>query len=868
MASENKPSLWRSIITPGVETYRQGGWKAVAMLALNVVTGNWPGVAMQLAANVVNALSYKQKTAEDAEKNSPTYGLRMTNQTKGDTALPVVYSNDAAASNPGHPVAPVYLAAFTTPKGYKNPDVVRTAGALGQSVSILCAVAEGPIEDISDIRINDEPVHEVVTDRKPSEEPNGSRAQFTVPGERIELESVVVKVNGTSRGWTRTTLPEMVGTGTNFGTQVVYTIEIPSDAGGGQQMLDDSTDPVFYLGPAPTAAYRLTPNATAALRPMSWIADDGKLVVYTQNPIPPGQKLWVDIPVRRMSGIRLVVEEARLKITFTVNPVPAATDTVRVSYRRRLLRGMSVTVRRGGAAQLPIDGFGGVRNTTTKSITLIPNDPQSAQTAEACDDVVIEIAALQGLFEQQTDGGKKPRTVSITIDWRVVGASTYTKLRDPSSTGAADRYRFDLTGDAPGGRYWAFSIRNLLKRWLEKNQSDAVAAAELRAMGRNFLEIRVTRVSPNPSSDLVFDALTLWSITSVIDERTSYPGTALLAFHGVASPRLQGSLPRITCRVQGKRDVEVYSGGAWTASPTAQSNPVWAAIDFITNARYGSGQHYTKAANIDTTSAVLAAAWCDASVSDGKGGTEKRAILDYVADTRKSVLEQVRDMLAPAHVIPVLRGSLWTFVIDQPVTLADCVTLYDDGSSGSMLAGTLTSRHGPVTSKVSELQTSFLDRESDWNESEFWVGPESPASVRRVERVAIWGVTRRSQAERYSRFLYSKLTTQGIDLAWAMTPAGLRLEAGDVVRVVSTRLGIDCYARIMSWEMDSTESMIVSVAAGEYVPSVYGQSRAASSRGATETKKLAVVSVTTTKSDGSGVREPVPAPVVSLTRAA
>jgi len=777
----------------------------------------------------------KKVDAGDDLGRSPAYGaFQFQNRSKGDSPLPVVYSNDTASSTPGHKVAPIYLQAFATPGGFEaGEDGARGSSAQGQRLSCLLAVAEGPIEDIADIRVNDEPLFETNEDVDIGTG-NGTKTKFEIEGKRIDIRSVRIYADGVLKGWQKSVRIEQVTNGNT--STLVWPIDITDDG----VEIDDSQDVVWYYGTsavsgnlvntgAGTVVAGSAPNSNP-VHPIAWIEDGRKrLVVHVQQPLT--QKLWAGIPVRYLDGFTLEKTDDGKAVKVVFKTAPASGVKITASYSRKMFPHVRVETRMGSAQQLSIPGFETIRNSVSVNQTLAKGTAVTQTTDEEVDDVIVNISSTQSGFTAYDNkgGGNQAVAAQVKIEWKLSteADAAYRILRDPVGEKPEvnkSGQEFRLSGDSTTQITWSLSVRELLRRRADDHPTDKRSAEELAAFVKARISVKVTRTNTvqNGGNSLIQDVIEWSSYTKVLDERLNHPGTALLALHAVASDKLQGSLPRITCRVIGKRDVEAYSGAAWSKSATNQANPVWAAVDLITHPVYGGGEQFTKAANIDLVSALAAATWCDTNVTHD-GTTEKRSVIDYVLDTRRQLMEHVRDMLAPSQVIPVLRGNVWAFVIDQAVTLSAVTTVNDDGTSGHVMAESMAIQHTPVTGKITELQLGYLDREDDHQHADVWFAPQDPASTRRVERATAFGCTRKSHATRFGSFLYEKLRQRGVSLSWQMSPAGLPIEAGDVVRVISSRLGIDLYARIMRWEIDSTETMVVRIEAEQYIPAVYAQ---------------------------------------------
>jgi len=183
-------------------------------------------------------------------------------------------------------------------------------------------------------------------------------------------------------------------------------------------------------------------------------------------------------------------------------------------------------------------------------------------------------------------------------------------------------------------------------------------------------------------------------------------------------------------------------------------------------------------------------------------------------------------MLRAASIWPVMQGDTWRFVIDQGVTLADVPVLWEDTISSRTTDAQLG--HGTVSAEPTEVQVAFLDEDKDWDQKEVWVTPGTPAASRRIQRVQAFGATRRTQITRYGNRVYTQAGSGGMSLRLRASPKYIDMEAGDVFRYRSNRLGIDAYWRVFRILWGNDEPLL-KIEAIPYVLAVYGQQEAVQS---------------------------------------
>lgn len=780
------------------------------------------------------ALRPDQNEASD-EKQSPTYGFaQFRNPRKGDTPIAVTYAAD------GIKIAPVWLQAFVTPRGLTDEDDRQSSRY--QKLSGLLALGEGPITEVTEIRFNDEPALEALN-FEPKPQPNGTKTKWTLSQRRIVRNSVRVFVDDVQVGGLLSNASTQLGTGN--GTRTTWSFEIP----------DDLADEV------PITFYSIDPTRTGHNRELwrldgfqTWLVTKTRMIVHRDEPLGPGVLLFMRYGVYVSNGVEITRKDGTTKIEF--DTAPANGSVLRIEAWRKNIPGMDVFVRHGGPHQLPIWGFHNVRN--TKSIASGALDQGTGvdeTTDEDVDDVVVLIASsASGFVRYDDEGDSSGVKAQFKIEVKRATAlgngntfDTYYRLPDPRGSNtkqnkAADE--FQVLGHDAGQLFWAFSVRNLLEKYADekdgtnKGQSARKAADDF---VRGRYTVKVTRTNPvaAATNDNWFDEIVFQGITEVRDELLNMPGTALFGFHALGTERLNGSAPNVTMLLKGRRNVEKLvpssgdpSGYIWTPGVENQSNRVWAAIDYITSRRFGFGEHYTKEANIDYASAIVAADFQEEEVQIGPNttDTEWRSRLNCSLETRESLMGTLRKLLEPGRVWPVLRGNVWYFVVDGPVTLKEPSTgvdtvpvLYDDTVAGRTAKNSLSFAHDTVASIATEIQLTYLDRDTDFQRQPIWVRPESAeATTRRIHRADAFGITTESEASRYGLWIFHNLNSQGASMAVAAAPGSLDWGAGTVIRVVSNRVGIDGYWRIHEVEF-GTDEYFVRIQAKQYDPALYGQ---------------------------------------------
>ena len=262
--------------------------------------------------------------------------------------------------------------------------------------------------------------------------------------------------------------------------------------------------------------------------------------------------------------------------------------------------GVTWDFRRGTNDQDYIKGFPDVSNETPINVELKSSQPW----IKALNDT--QISAVRVRFKwnrlsetNASNGDVKGYKIDYAIDLQTDGGAYQTvlttKIQDKTSAGYERTHRIDLPKAKTG--------------W----------------------QLRVRRITPNSTSDLIQDTMMIDAIAEVIDVKLAYPNTALLGIQYNAE--LFSNIAKMSVRVKGKiiRVPDNYDPvartytGIWTGNfkDAYSNNPAWIFYDLCTQWRGGLGERLD-ATMIDRWSLYALGQYCDQKVSDGQGGLEPR----------------------------------------------------------------------------------------------------------------------------------------------------------------------------------------------------------------------------------------------------
>jgi predicted phage tail protein len=166
-------------------------------------------------------------------------------------------------------------------------------------------------------------------------------------------------------------------------------------------------------------------------------------------------------------------------------------------------------------------------------------------------------------------------------------------------------------------------------------------------------QFRVRRLTPNQNKATVGDTMTIAGLTEIIDEKLSYPNTALLYIEFDAE-QFQ-NIPAVTVRCRAKRWpvpsnydplTRTYTG-VWdgTFKQAWTNNPAFVTYGLCVEDRFGLGKRI-KSWMVDKWEMYRIAQYCDQLVSNGQGGQEPRFLCDMNLQGRAEAWTLLRDLSA------------------------------------------------------------------------------------------------------------------------------------------------------------------------------------------------------------------------------
>ena len=172
------------------------------------------------------------------------------------------------------------------------------------------------------------------------------------------------------------------------------------------------------------------------------------------------------------------------------------------------------------------------------------------------------------------------------------------------------------------------------------------------------VQVRMVRVSADETSSKIASTTIFQGFTEIIDEKFSYPNSALVALR--FDSREFSSIPSRKYLIRGIKvkipsnatvDTTTHLGritysGVWDGTfqaATWTNDPAWCLYDLLISDRYGAG---IPEDTLDKYDFFSVSQYCNALVDDGKSGQEPRFSLNMLINSRAEVYNVIQEMTA------------------------------------------------------------------------------------------------------------------------------------------------------------------------------------------------------------------------------
>ncbi|MFK8259094.1 host specificity protein J [Erwinia sp. AnSW2-5] len=446
--------------------------------------------------------------------------------------------------------------------------------------------------------------------------------------------------------------------------------------------------------------------------------------------------------------------------SFRVNktPVTSASGTVNIP-------GVSVAWRPGSADQSPINGFAAIEATVIINTDVTQATPLVRTVTDSDVTRVRFNLGVNALVQQDTKGNQQNTSITMVIETR--------------------------TGNNAFQIAQTVTIRG-------KISGEYLEAHVINAPETKPFDIRVRRITPDSTSDLLNNG-TVWnSYTEITDDNLSYPFTAVC---GAVIDRDQYTdTPNRTYHLRGvivdvpdnynpltRTYAGIWTGGfksAWT------NNPAWIFRALVKNTRYGLARR-AGYIDVDDGSLYVLSQFCDQEVDDGYGGKEPRFTLNAYITEQKSARELLDDIAGMFRGIALWDGMRFSIMIDRPQDPVAAVT------NASVVDGLFTYSSMKRSERFNAVVVSWTDPNNGWEQVKEYYSDDkmiSDSGSYNETTVEAFGCTSRGQALRTAKWLVESAKLEAKKVTFKMARDAIAFLPGDIIEVMdnkhaATRLG-------------------------------------------------------------------------------
>ncbi|MDA4643456.1 phage tail protein [Enterobacter hormaechei] len=466
--------------------------------------------------------------------------------------------------------------------------------------------------------------------------------------------------------------------------------------------------------------------------------------------------------------------------SFKLNKTPITDSNGNIN-----VNGISVAWRPGSETQEPINGFSAIEATTIVN-TEVTYDTPLVRTVTDQDVTRVRFnIGVTGLMEQDSKGNQKNTSVTMVIETRT------------GSSGWVMEKTVTITGKISG-------------EYLEAHVIDAPDTKPF--------DIRVRRITPDSSSDLLSNG-TVWnSYSEITDDNLSYPFSAVAG--SVIDRDQYTDTPSRTYHLRGlivdvpdnyEPIARTYSG-LWTGGfkKAWTNNPAWLFRELAKNTRFGLAKR-AGYIDVDDGALYILSQYCDQLVDDGYGGKEPRMTLNaYITEqaSARDILDKIASMFRGIALWDGLRLSV---MLDAPQDPIATIT------NANVVNGEFKRSSVKRSEKYNAVVVSWTDPDNGWEQVKEYVSDDEMIAKGNYNETTLeaFGCTSRGQAWRAGKWLLETAKRESSRLSFQMARDAIHFTPGDIVEVMDndyagTRLGgriVSHSGRVIT--VDAVDSSVV-----------------------------------------------------------
>lgn len=433
--------------------------------------------------------------------------------------------------------------------------------------------------------------------------------------------------------------------------------------------------------------------------------------------------------------------------------------------------GVSVAWRNGTADQSPINGFNAIESTVIVNAKVTHDTPIIRTVSDPNVNRVRLNLGVDSLVQSDDKGNQYNTSVTLMVDVKPSSSTTWSLVKDIHI--------------GPG-----------------KQSGEYLEAHIIKAPDEKPFDIRVRRVTPDSTGDLLHNDTRWSSYSEIIDDNLSYPHTAVAG--AVIDHDQYTDTPTRTYHMRGlivdvpdnyDTETRTYSGlwlGGFKKAYT--NNPAWLFRYLVKNERFGLARH---AGYIDVDDGALytLSQYCDQLVNDGYGGLEPRMTLNAYITEQMSARDLLDNIAGMFRGIALWDGQRLTVMIDAPQDPIATIT------NANVVDGAFTRSSIARAESYNAVIVSWTDPENGWEQSKEYVADDELIARDGYNETTLeaFGCTSRGQAYRAGKWLIETAKREPSKFTFKMARDAIHFTPGDIIEILdNNRAGARLGGRIVA----------------------------------------------------------------------
>lgn len=433
--------------------------------------------------------------------------------------------------------------------------------------------------------------------------------------------------------------------------------------------------------------------------------------------------------------------------------------------------GVSVAWRNGTADQSPINGFNAIESTVIVNAKVTHDTPIIRTVSDPNVNRVRLNLGVDSLVKSDDKGNQYNTSVVLMVDVKPSSSTTWSLVKDIAI--------------GPG-----------------KQSGEYLEAHIIKAPDEKPFDIRVRRVTPDSTGDLLHNDTRWSSYSEIIDDNLSYPHTAVAG--AVIDHDQYTDTPTRTYHMRGlivdvpdnyDPETRTYSGlwlGGFKKAYT--NNPAWLFRYLVKNERFGLARH---AGYIDVDDGALytLSQYCDQLVNDGYGGLEPRMTLNAYITEQMSARDLLDNIAGMFRGIALWDGQRLTVMIDAPQDPIATIT------NANVVDGAFTRSSIARAESYNAVIVSWTDPENGWEQSKEYVADDELIARDGYNETTLeaFGCTSRGQAYRAGKWLIETAKREPSKFTFKMARDAIHFTPGDIIEILdNNRAGARLGGRIVA----------------------------------------------------------------------